>query len=226
MNFLSHYYLERHHPSPYRTVGALLPDLVQGFNSKLRKSVFNHGLPDDVEHREIFEGIRRHYAADAAFHGSDFFGHYTALIHARLKESALPSVRFRTYFLAHVFLEMLLDRLLVKHYPQLCVELYRDLEAAEPGVLASYFSLIGKPGVYSEFFNNFSRFISGRFLHYYSDNEMFVKALLRVYQKVNPADASRDEQKIMMSLADELETVHRQKLLGIFEAMSNHPESA
>ena len=219
MNFLSHYFLEDTHASPYRKLGALLPDFIYQFNRKLRKNIFSHGMPESLEHRQLFEGIQSHYETDALFHGSDFFSRYSKLILARMKELPLPSVRFRTYFIAHVFLELMLDRLLVKQYPSASVKIYNDLESVNTEEAASYFSLTGNKVVYSEFFDNFNRFLNARHLLFLADNEIFANALLRAYQKVNPAYPSREETEILMALADEIETEHRHELLGIFESL-------
>ncbi|HXH18834.1 MAG TPA: hypothetical protein VNJ07_07090 [Chitinophagales bacterium] len=159
---------------------------------------------------------------DAVFHRSDFFKKFSILIRSRLNAAVLPSLRFRSYFLAHIFLELLLDRVLVKHNPQLCVKLYRDIELVNPEVTASYFSRIGKAGLFSEFFYNFNRFLRSRFLLFYIDNEMFAQALLRVYQKINPVDVSRNQVEILMTLTDEMEKEHRQKLLCIFGEMNKN----
>jgi hypothetical protein len=105
---------------------------------------------------------------------------------------------------------MLLDRVLAQHIPQLRVKIYDDLEAVEPQVVASYFSRTGKTGVFNEFFNNFSRFLNARHLYSLADNEMFVLALLRIYQKINPAYPSREETEILMTLTVEIETEYRQ----------------
>lgn len=200
--------------------------MIYQFNSKLRRAIFSYGTPEDEEHRQIFEGILSHYAADARFHGSEFFSRFGRLVLARITELPLPSVRFRSYFLAHIFLELLLDRVLLKHSPQLCVKFYSDLESVNPEVAASYFLHIGKTEVFSEFFNNFNRFLDTRYLHYLDDNEMFVRTLLRIYRKINPAYPSREEAKVLMALTDELESEHRQALTGIFDAMSSHPAGA
>jgi len=178
-------------------------------------------MPENPVHAQIYKGISRHYDADRLFHQSEFFQHYSNLIHSRIKVSRLPSLHFRSYFLAHVFLELLLDRLLVKHNAQLCVEFYRDLESVNPLAAASYFSRIGKAGVFTEFFDNFNRFLYYRFLLFLGDNEMFVKALLRAYHKIIPVAVSRKESEILMALTDEIESEHRHHLLDIFDTMSN-----
>jgi hypothetical protein len=120
----------------------------------------------------------------------------------------------------------MLDRLLAKQNPVLPVEIYADLKSANPEAAASYFSRIGKTGIFSEFFYNFNRFLDARHLQLLSDNEMFAEALLRVYRKINPAYPSREEARTLMALTDEIETEHRHNLLGIFEAMRNLPAYA
>jgi hypothetical protein len=225
VNLLSHYYLEQHQ-SAYHKLGALMPDLIYRFNHKLRREIFSHGMPEGEEHRQIFSGIKQHYAVDVWFHGSEFFSHYSRLIHGRMKELPLPNVSHRSYFLAHVFLELMLDRLLAEQYPYLCVEMYVDLESVNPEAVVSYFSRVGKTGVFSEFLNNFSRLLDARHLPWLSDNEMFVKALFRTYRRINPANPSREEAHILMELTEQIETEYRHNLLGIFEMMRSHPANA
>lgn len=219
VNLLSHYYLDHRHSSLYFKMGLLLPDLLSSFNQKLRKSVFAY-VTGEQEYCDLREGIQKHYAVDAVFHNSQEFSFFCELIGRELDAHRFPSFQKRRYFMAHVFLEKLLDRVLVKQSPTLSVKLHRDLEAVEAGVLASYFSRIGKPAIQHEFFSNFNRLHSGILLHYYSDNEMFGKALVRVYQRINPVQPDPEETANLAHIADAVENNHRESLLGIFETVN------
>lgn len=219
MNLLSHYYLDAQAPSAYFKLGTLLPDLVPGFNQKLRRSVFGF-TPTQKEYIDLLEGIKKHYAVDRAFHQSDEFAFYCNLVCAELTADRFPSFRHRKYFFAHIFIEKLIDRTLVKHSPQVCVKMQQDLEAVEAGVLTSYFSRIGKPAIQQEFFNNFNRLLSGTFLHVYADNEMFVKALCRVYQRINPVHAGNTETEQLAALVENFENNHHTWLSGIFATVN------
>ena len=219
MNLLSHYYIDEENPSVYFKLGSLLPELVSGFNQKMRRSVFAHQstIP---EHVDLLEGIKKHYAVDLVFHQSEEFAFYCNLVDAALHQEQFPSFQHRKFFMAHIFVEKLIDRVLVKHSPHLSVKIQQDFEAVEAGVLTSYFSRIGKPAIQQEFFINFNRLLSGIFLHVYADNEMFVKALCRVYQRINPARASQTETENLIALVEAFETNHRDELLGIFDTVN------
>lgn len=220
MNLLSHYYLDHNHPSAYFKLGVLLPDLVRGFNKKLRKAVFSQ-QPVLPEHQQLVEGIRKHYAADAVFHNSAEFAFFCKLIGESLTAERFPSLQRRKYFMAHVFVELLLDRLLEKHSPHLSVNMRYDLGKTDAGVLKSYFTYLEKPVHHNEFFDNFNWLYRSKPLLFYSDNEMFGKALLRVYQRINPVPASTTEAEHLVTLANAVEEQHRGRLLGVFEAVNS-----
>ncbi len=197
-----------------------MPDLISGFNQKMRKQVFHFNHEHEApEHREIFAGIKRHYRVDALFHQSSFFKENSDLIHQKIKEASLPSVRFRTYFFAHVFLELMLDRLLSKHYPEFSVKIREEFSRVETGVVASYFSHIQKSGELTHFFDNFSKFNSGAHLHFYTDNDFFIGALIRVYQKITPVSVSISEKETLKVLAENIENDYRGQLLSVFDQM-------
>jgi len=219
VNLLSHYYIDEAEPSVYFKLGLLLPDLIPGFNQKLRRSVFVH-QSSVTEHVDLLEGIKKHYAVDLVFHQSEEFAFFCNLVQAALQEEQFPSFQHRKYFMAHIFVEKLIDRVLVKHSPQLSVKIQHDLEAVKAGVLTSYFSRIGKPAIQQEFFNNFNRLLSGTFLHVYADNEMFVKALCRVYQRINPTRASQSETENLTALVEAFENNHWESLLEIFDTVN------
>ncbi len=175
--------------------------------------------PTEEDHKMIFEGIRKHYHVDAIFHNSESFHFFSNSIKITLQNSNLPSLRSRGYFLAHIFLELLLDRMLVKHYPDACVSMYDDLRSVNSEVMASYFSRIGRMEFITEFLINFNRVLKARHLPRLADNEFFAEALLRAYLKINPVQVSRDERKTLMSMTEYLENKHGHQLSGVFAKM-------
>lgn len=218
VNLLSHYYIDHAHPSAYFKLGLLLPDLVPGFNQKMRRAVFTH-VATTGEYFDLHAGIQKHFKVDAVFHNLEVFTFFCRQVSALLNAEQFPSFQKRKYFMAHIFTEKLIDRVLAKHSPAVCVNMRSDLEAVEAGVLTSYFSRIGKPAIQQEFFDNFKRLYSGTLLHFNSDNEMFGKALIRVYRQVNPVKPSRKEAENLISIAEAVETNHRAALLGVFDTV-------
>ena len=114
MNFLSHYYFERHNQNSNVVIGTILPDLVKNaekewnlFPQKNEK-LFNK----DLQLNSLLEGWKRHLEVDIIFHSSDFFNEQMA----KLKQLLLPILKnspVRPFFLSHIGVELVLDHLLV-----------------------------------------------------------------------------------------------------------------
>lgn len=220
MNFLSHYYFDQDHPSNYHKLGILLPDMIKGFNKKLRKEVFQNKHSDKKEYRELLKGIQRHYEIDKIFHQLPFFQKYSAIIKELILSKDIPEFQFRTYFLAHILLEFLLDRLLVKQNPLLAVQLYEDLDNLNRSTLTSYFVHIGREDFLTEFFGIFLSFTSKRYLLHYPDNDTFINALLWLYKKINPIAFSQDSKCELIDVVETMETLYPEALMNVFDSVN------
>ncbi len=132
MNFVSHYYLDRHQSDdPFFFLGVITPDLVGIFDRKVKLK--DHTLPEitpanlSLEELSFYKGVKRHFEADAVFHTCDFFSRETQALTLRLR-SAFDEKRLpRSYFLAHILVELLLDKILIRHHPTILQEFYQHL---------------------------------------------------------------------------------------------------
>lgn len=183
MNFLSHYYLDRDNPSVYYKLGLMLPDLIKGYNRLMRKGVaaYHPTLP---EHVAISQGISRHQAVDKIFHALPEFDLLQANLKSELKTLQLLEALPRAWFLAHIAVEMMIDRQLLKLYPHLYVEYYNMLATVSQPVVEKYFDETGCNNLASDFFGNFKVFTERRFLQHYPSDEHFTEALLGAWYRV------------------------------------------
>jgi hypothetical protein len=212
MNFFSHY-LDKETNDPWFLFGILLPELLPHFNEKLRKAVNIYAEKDTNKiHQSIYKGVQRHYEVDRLFHNSDFFKQHTAYIkNLVLKNNQLEPLHYRTFFLAHVWLELLTDRILIKN--ETLAEpaaFYRFLESLELNIIGQYFTALEKQHIFLEFTDIWNFHKQKKFLFGYIDNEKFIRALLRLYSNINP------------SIFDMNENIEFSKLLLISEQELQH----
>ena len=124
MHYLSHFYCELPQNNPYFVIGLAIPDLTPGFsksyNSVIKKSV----VTNNRELELIHQGILSHYGADKRFHQFGLFNEFMAMALQAFLTEGLNRERLRLSVLAHVAVEMMIDRQIVLEYEHLCVEYY------------------------------------------------------------------------------------------------------
>lgn len=189
MNFFSHYYIDKENPSPVFLFGTLLPELMPHFNQHIRKAVFNapaEGQQINPVFQAIFKGIQRHYQVDKLFHNHPFFIQHTQYIKQQiLQNPGLAVLHTKTYYLAHITLELMIDRVLIKTNAAEPDSFYKFLSTINTETIAQYFAFIGKSEQLPDFLKTYEAHNRIKFLYYYPNNEKFTEALLRLYSKIN-----------------------------------------
>src|SRR5579862_5683758 len=113
MHFLSHYYTEKPRNHPLFVTALLIPDLASNFSKAYNSVIKNSVLPPEGNQREIHEGIAAHYRADKQFHASEpFLEQVEAMKQSFLKEG-LSQKTLRLSVIAHVAVEMMIDRQII-----------------------------------------------------------------------------------------------------------------
>src|SRR5690606_7759765 len=102
MNFLSHFYFDRHSNDPHRITGIVLPDLVRNSSKdwKIRPEK-NHQIYKLASHRSILGGWQKHIEVDRYFHNSEFFKYHSGELRQALSP-ILEKSAVRPFFLAHI----------------------------------------------------------------------------------------------------------------------------
>lgn len=177
MNFISHYFYDCNN-NPYHNVGLVLPDLVRSFTQKH----LNLNLNEEYNDQEIqlLNGCIKHFQKDKFFHQSDFF---ESSIHKITNVIGNQASWPRKFFLNHVLVEILLDRVLLDKNPKLCDEFYLQLKSVDLEILSSFLVKNGVLNV-DYFIQGYLKFIQISFIYDYLDNKKIVTALSQLYKKV------------------------------------------
>lgn len=187
MNFLSHYFLDRDRNNAAFFIGVCTPDLISIYNRKVRFKA--HTLPkvDTVglspEKVAFYHGIMRHFEVDALFHSSDFFKRETEYF-SQLLRKAFGSERVqRDFFVSHIFLELLLDKILMEREPKMVPEFYDWLKELGLQFVVSLTEWAAQRPLpnYDGFFE---RFITHQYLYHYTDWDEVIYVLRRILQRV------------------------------------------
>ena len=178
MNYLSHYRFEPYGLHPNQVVGLILPDLsrLRGKGFRL-KALENIKLSSDLE--LINDGVKRHLAADAIWHGStELVGLQKAIgVHLATFKIELP----RAYFFTHIAAELFLDRFLIENEPHLAPGFYTLLQKVKPANLKEYLNQSSQPNLAVAIGAEFDRFKHARFLEKYVDDNHLLAVLKGIY---------------------------------------------
>ncbi len=187
MNLISHFYLDREHPESLYFVGIATPDLVSVFDRKTRLKAAN--LPIIMENESsreqmsFYNGILRHFEVDALFHSSEFFQTETQLLARQLKDTFGDKQVKRSFFVAHILLELILDRILILKDSELLYSFYKHFQNKDILKLVYFTEWACKkplPG-YAAFL---WKFAEKKFLYNYTEWEFLVKVIENLLKKV------------------------------------------
>ncbi|MCA9179118.1 MAG: hypothetical protein KDB14_31865 [Planctomycetales bacterium] len=199
MNFLSHAYRHlnradslatgRFGPSlerPYFLAGTAVPDWLSVLDRRIRahssaaRPYLNHG---NHAVRDLAGGVIQHHADDRWFHRSRAFMELNLRFTGWVKQ-VLPNDRgFRTGFLGHILVELLLDAEMSHRQPTLLDRYYATIERLEPQAIADGVSQItGKDA--SGLAHVVTRFCHERFLDDYVDDDRLLLRLNHVMARV------------------------------------------
>jgi len=183
MNFLSHFYFDRHCDDPHLVLGAVLPDLVKN----ARKDWNLHPEKNAEQFSGSFEssilkGWRRHMIVDRSFHNSLFFSEHTAGI----KRAIVPALKnsvVRPSFLAHISLELMLDSTLLTENHIQSVDFYSHLKQSDRETINRFLKLNNIEET-NQFFTFFDKFIQSNYLESYRESHNIMYALNRICMRV------------------------------------------
>ncbi len=205
MNYLSHYYADLSSNEPAYTLGKILPDLSRMVNPsvRLRSGVLSNHPKTALQW--LNKGVDTHHKMDAIFHNSDFFFEHTRFIRKLMNEQNFGRPHKYFNFFAHLLLEMILDRVLIRHYPEIAHNFYRDLKSIPAGLLSNYEEQ-HHYGIDLPALNHaLQRFIAVRYLFTYICNEHLVFAFNRIVLRTGISGFDELDQKLLAGLIDDIE---------------------
>lgn len=209
MNFLSHYFVRSRPKDPLFNLGLILPDLFRG---SIRQ--FELTLPGQ---NSLLEGCLAHIKDDKQFHASLFFEQGAeACLHELKLAPGLEEVE-RKWFLAHILFEMLMDRLLVRHLPGLCLRFYADLESVDKSEVNAFLKAhyVSDSEVLLRRLELFTR---AAYIRNYTDNNLFGYSLTRVMMRVGLPELGFKQRADLQACVNRLEqTWFKEVQTRIFE---------
>lgn len=186
MNYLSHFYVDHDPAKPHFNFGLMLPDML-GTAQRGWKPVNGREYSfDDIRASEIWQGFKRHLLGDGLFHNTSFFMGQTRYIRETFEKAGLIQPGLRLFFVAHVLLEIMLDRLIIKMHPEIPDLFYDHLDKVSEGTVSSFFSGLKEP-VPGRLFHMLSRFKEYRYLYSYTEDERLFFALNRIMERAGQA---------------------------------------
>lgn len=218
MNFLSHHFADAIENEHYYNLGLVLPDMMGTVQRRWRLPSSFALHEDDVFTERIAEGTSRHLNVDAYFHSSAFFKEFTAIIREVFKKNKLDLPGVRLFFVAHIFLELMLDRLIILNYSAASPNFYFDLSKIENELLKPFFKLAGVENV-TKFMDFFERFQTLKYLNHYIEDESLLYALNRIMQRAGQPVFGEEVKQNFFDTTLETQEKLSKEYLKIFEEL-------
>ena len=192
MNYFSHFFVDGIDNQHEFNTGLLLPDITRGKIKSFRQIQFF----DTASNQNFFGGCAAHYHADKKFHASEFFNDILSQSSLIINKAKFNHDLNRKWFLAHILVELMLDRILVRLYPDTLDKFYKSLNSINDDDLATFLTLYGMKDI-EEFFEFFNHFRKVQYIYYYTDNNKFVYSLNRIMIKAGVKPISDFNQKVL-----------------------------
>lgn len=217
MNFLSHFYFERHTTNDYIVMGMVLPDLIKNAdkNWNLNPQKDEYLFTDIPEYDALLTGWKRHLEVDRIFHSSVFFTAQTAV----LKQLILPVLSegpVKPFFLAHIGLELILDHLLLTQNHLPAERFYEHLNGANTVQLAGFLRLAGLRDQ-PKFDKFLDGYISSRYLFSYEKMENITYALNRICMRLWKNPFTEVQQSLLTQQLETYKKLIENDFFSIFE---------
>ena len=197
MHYLSHYYFDRQVKAAPYLLGLVLPDLARSFDRNLR---FRELTPsfDCAVSKQIQRGINRHHQVDHYFHNAPFFTTHTQLIKSVLKKTKFEHLTKYHYFLAHILLEMLLDKYLLYKEADLADNFYHSLSQIRLQMVSSFFKTRKLDINEAAFYQFLQKFTHSRYIFHYRKHEGIAYGLERLFTRITNQEITKPDRKKLL----------------------------
>lgn len=192
MNLVAHFYLDRQRVNSYFAVGAATPDLLSIYNSRLRiKERHLKRLSEEEAGRvapPFMEGLQKHFFADGVFHTSPLFHSETKRV-SNLLIDYFPDLNIeRKFFIGHILLELVLDKVLINQHPGILDSYYGHFESLQPFREVRKSLQIAVGHELPNYERYMTRFLRRRYLYDYAEPEHISWLLRRILRRVRIAN--------------------------------------
>lgn len=203
MNYLSHFYFDRDEDNKYYNLGLILPDLARHYISKLRINPYKNIEFTTFEITSINKGCNKHFASDRKFHNWITFVNLTQKATDMVRESGDKDIN-RDYFITHILVEVLLDKILCDKEPDLAKNFYAMIESVEMDWILKYMRYAGLQD--DELWKGeHRRFMKAGYMHKYTSYENVVNAVAGVSEKTGLKELTDDQRQLLIDICETIE---------------------
>lgn len=195
MHFLAHYFTELPNKDPLFVAGLAIPDLAPRFTRAYNSNIVKHTPPTSHALKHIHLGIVQHFGADKRFHHAPPFLKEATLATQSFVDAGLSRERLRLSVIAHIAVEMLIDRQIMLENEGVCDDYYALVDQANEEFIGQYFDLFSLRVEKQIFLRNFQFYKQKRFLLLFTELESIVEGLNKIYGSVTRVEFTADEKR-------------------------------
>jgi hypothetical protein len=214
VNYFSHFWVDYQEQDYYYNTGLIIPD----FARKHVKSFLKSPKLERSTLQSLHNGCMAHYFADKKFHNSTFFKQLLELSNQLMTQAPFSERVLRKWFLAHILVELMLDRLLVKEHVTQLDDFYDSLNNVAEVDIFDYLTLFGAKDVdlFLEYFNHFR---SVKYIYYYTDNIKFVYSLNKIMVRAGVGELTEADQNVLLKVVLKLENELSRNTANLFKQL-------
>ena len=203
MNYLSHYYFDRDEDNKYFNIGLILPDLARSHIAKLRINPYKNITFTTKEIASMNDGCNKHFASDRKFHNWMTFVELTNKATDMIRESGDKDIN-RDYFITHIMVEILLDKILLDQNPTLTDDFYAMIDSVEMDWILKFMRYAGLQD--DELWKGqHKRFMKAAFLKSYTSVENVVAAVEGVCANLGMIELNDDQRNLLIEICEAIE---------------------
>lgn len=204
MNYLSHYYFDRDEDNKYFNIGLILPDLARSHIAKLRINPYKNITFTTKEIASMNDGCNKHFASDRKFHNWMTFVDLTNKATDMIRESGDKDIN-RDYFITHIMVEILLDKILLDQNPTLADDFYAMIDSVEMDWILKFMRYAGLQD--DELWKGqHKRFMKAAFLKSYTSVENVVAAVEGVCANLGMIELNDDQRNLLIEICEAIES--------------------
>jgi len=209
MHFLSHYYTENTDNNPLFVAALGIPDLTPSFSKVYNSVIKNMPLPQHPTMLAVHNGILRHYAGDKKFHNSPMVMQQMEEVTQSFIDEKLDRQRLRLSVIAHIAVEMLIDRQIVLSHIDVCNKYYQLVDKASEDDLIAYFNRYMPKAELQLFLAKFHFFKTARYIYQFDDLKKMVEGLSRIYKGATKVEFTGREKEQFLTAFRNIDPIIR-----------------
>ena len=203
MNYLSHYYFDRDEDNKYFNLGLILPDLARAHIAKLRINPYKNITFTTKEIASMNDGCNKHFASDRKFHNWMTFVELTNKATDMIRESGDKDIN-RDYFITHIMVEILLDKILLDKNPSLADDFYAMIDSVEMDWILKFMRYAGLQD--DELWKGqHRRFMKAAFLKSCTSVENVIAAVEGVCANLGMIELNDDQRNLLIEICEAIE---------------------